>query len=313
MAPAIFVSASGNETHIHPPYLIIMQHSIPVQQAPDTALYPSRSRFVQLAAGNMHYVDEGAGEVILFVHGTPAWSFLYRRHIAALSKKYRCIAIDHLGFGLSEKPTDFPGTPQAHAHNLSEFIQKLALKNMIWEVNDFGAPIGLVCAIEHARRSKRMVLFNTWLWETQSNPAAQKVDKIIRSALGRFLYLNLNFSPRVLLKQGFSDKKKLSKKLHRQYLLPFPRKSTRHSLLRLAQSLTGSSNWYQEQREKLGALDKKPWLILWGMKDKFLTPDYLEKWTSRLPGAAVHTWDCGHFVQEECPAESIGAIEAFMR
>ncbi len=289
-----------------------MHHSIPAQQALDTALYPFSSHYIQLAAGNMHYVDEGAGEVILFVHGTPAWSFLYRRHIAALSKKYRCIAIDHLGFGLSEKPTDFPGTPQAHAHNLSEFIQQLDLQHITWVVHDFGGPIGLACAMQHPERSKRIVLFNTWLWETRSNPAAQKVDKIIRSALGRFLYLNLNFSPRVLLKQGFHDKKNLSKKLHRQYLLPFPRKNTRHSLLNLAKSLTGSSDWYQAQWEQLDAISDKPWLILWGMKDKFLTPDYLEKWTSRLPGAAVHTWDCGHFVQEECPAESIEAIGAFM-
>ena len=92
-----------------------MSLSIQSQQWLDTALYPFENRFISLGAGQMHYVDEGEGDIILFVHGTPAWSFLYREHIAELSKNYRCIAIDHIGFGLSEKPEAFDEKPESHS------------------------------------------------------------------------------------------------------------------------------------------------------------------------------------------------------
>ncbi|MTI29435.1 alpha/beta fold hydrolase, partial [Xanthovirga aplysinae] len=233
----------------------------------DTISYPFENKYIALKAGRMHYVDEGKGDVILFLHGTPTWSFLYRDFIKSLSQDYRCIAIDHIGFGLSEKPKDFVGTPQEHCQNLSEFIQKLDLKNITLVAHDFGGPIGLGAAIKNPDKIKKFILFNTWLWETKNNPAVQKVDKIINSRLGRFLYLRMNFSPKTLLKKGFFDKKKLTKKIHKQYLKPFPDKNSRYSLLRLAESLIGSSDWYEEQWKKLKSLKNKPWLILWGNKD----------------------------------------------
>ncbi len=278
----------------------------------DTELYPFEHRYISLSSGKMHYIDEGQGDVILFVHGTPTWSFLYRDFIKKLSKSYRCIAVDHLGFGLSDKPQNFAGRPREHAQNLSDFIQQLDLQNITLVVHDFGGPIGLAATLDQPERIKQVVLFNTWLWETASNPAVKKINKIARSWLGKLLYLNLNFSPKVLLKKGFADKKALSKNIHRHYICPFPTKHSRQSLLRLAKSLYGSSTWYQEQWEKLDRLSEKPWLILWGTKDEFITTDYLKRWTDQLPQAEVKTWDCGHFVQEERGNESIDMICKFI-
>ena len=184
----------------------------------DTTLYPFENKFLRLDAGNMHYIDEGEGEIILFVHGTPTWSFLYRDFIKEFSKEYRCIAIDHIGFGMSDKPNLVPGTPEWHSQNLSQFIKKLDLQNITLVVHDFGGPIGLATGIEHSERIKKVVLFNSWLWATDQKKDAQKIDKTINSWLGKFLYLNMNFSPKVLLKNGFANKKNLSKKVHQQYI-----------------------------------------------------------------------------------------------
>ena len=279
----------------------------------DTALYPFEHKYVQLGAGKMHYIEEGKGETLLFIHGTPAWSLLYRKFMTSLSKEYHCIAIDHLGFGLSEKPPTFDGTPQSHAKNLGEFIQKLNLDNITLVVHDFGGPIGLGAGIENHEKIKRVVLMNTWLWETKNNPEAQKVDKILNGGIGRFLYLRMNFSPRFLLKKAFYDKQKLTKKVHQQYIRPFPNKDSRLSLLNIGKALVGSSDWYQAQWEKLGVLETKPWLILWGTKDAFITPEYLAKWRQRIPAATVKELECGHFVQEEKPAEAIQEIRGFMK
>lgn len=278
----------------------------------DQIEYPFEHQYMELDAGTMHYVDEGEGEVILFVHGTPAWSFLYRDFIREFSGEYRAIAVDHIGFGLSEKQQDLAGRPEDHSHNLSEFIQKLDLKNITLVVHDFGGPIGLAAGMEHEERIRRVILFNSWLWESASNKSVQKIDRLIRSFLGRFLYLRLNISPKVLLRQGFSDRKKLTKKIHRQYIRPFPDKASRWGLYRIAQSLVGSSEWYQKQWERLSLLEDRPWLILWGMKDSFITPDFLDNWKTRLPDSDVVTFDCGHFVQEERVEEAIGMIRKFL-
>ena len=164
----------------------------------DRNLYPFKDRYLDLKHGALHYIDEGAGEVLLFVHGTPAWSFLYRDFIKHFSKKFRCIAIDHLGFGLSHHPKKFNGSVEEHAENLNEFINKLDLREFTLIVHDFGGPIGLAAAIKNHSRIKSVVMFNTWLWETKSNKEALKVDRIVNSWLGRFLYLHLNFSPKFL-------------------------------------------------------------------------------------------------------------------
>src|SRR5687767_10540954 len=83
----------------------------------DRVAFPFRSRFLQTQHGHVHYVDEGppgSDEVVLLVHGTPSWSFEYRHVIPELSKSRRVIAVDHLGFGLSDRPKDFDYTPESH-------------------------------------------------------------------------------------------------------------------------------------------------------------------------------------------------------
>ncbi len=293
--------------------LFFMNLTMNAQSWLDTTLYPFTSNHIQLEAGNMHYVDEGDGDVILFVHGTPTWSFLYRDFIKSFSKTNRCIAIDHIGFGLSDKPLDFDGRPESHSKNLTEFITKLDLKNITLVVHDFGGPIGLSSAIKNDHRIKQLVLFNTWLWETESNPNAQKVDKILNSAMGKFMYLNMNFSPKVLVKKAFFNKKKLTKSIHKHYIRPFPNKSSRWALLNIGKALLGSSNWYQNQWDRLDVLNHKPWLILWGTEDQFIDQSYLKKWQDKLPHAMVKTFKSGHFVQEEKTKEAIKSIQEFIK
>jgi len=120
-----------------------MPNLITAQKWLDTKEYPFSSNYLETQWGKIHYLDEGKGETILFVHGTPTWSFLYRNYIKELSKNYRCIALDHLGFGLSDKPKNFPGTPQLHSENLKALIDALQLKDITLVVHDFGGPIGL--------------------------------------------------------------------------------------------------------------------------------------------------------------------------
>lgn len=281
----------------------------------DPSSYPFPSKVHTINGHRMHYIDVGSGPTILFVHGTPTWSYLYRQQIAALSREYRCVAIDHIGFGMSDKPVDAPYTPEWHSRSLEQLVDTLGLKDFTLVVHDFGGPIGLSMAIRRPEWVSKVVLMNTFLWETASNPAALKVDRLIRSPLGRFLYLRMNASPKLLLKSAFADKRKLSKALHRHYIHVFPNRDSRFGLLGLAENLVGASDWYAAQWAQMDRIADKPFCIVWGMKDKFITPDHLEKWEARLKSIeSVHRLsDVGHFVAEEGAAELTAAIKAFAR
>jgi len=290
-----------------------MYKSSTAQKWLDTTEYPFRSNYITTSYGKLHYIDEGKGDVLLFVHGTPTWSFLYRNHIKALSKSYRCVALDHLGFGLSDKPENFIGTPQSHANILRLLIERLNLKNITLVVHDFGGPIGLSYAISNPENVMRIVIFNTWLWETKQDLDAQKINKILHSKLGNFIYLNTNFSPKVLLKKAFFNKKQLNKHIHNHYKKPFPNKESRYGLLNIGKSLIGSSDWYGKLWRNAEAIKNKPTLILWGNKDDFIKINNLERWKDFFANEKTYVLESGHFVQEEKTDKTIEIIKSWLK
>jgi pimeloyl-ACP methyl ester carboxylesterase len=176
----------------------------------DRSAYPFTSRWIDLSAGRMHYVDEGKGEPLLFIHGTPTWSFEWRQLIQAFAPHYRCIAPDHIGFGLSDRPRGFAYTPEAHAQNLAEFVEKLSPEPFTLIVHDYGGPIGLPVCLRHPERVTRLILLNTWMWSFAGDPEMEKKARIAGGSLGRFLYRWANFSLRVLMPYAYADKKKLT-------------------------------------------------------------------------------------------------------
>ncbi|HEX6135707.1 MAG TPA: alpha/beta fold hydrolase [Longimicrobiales bacterium] len=278
----------------------------------DRDLYPYQPNWVDVGAGRMHYVDEGRGPVIVMVHGTPTWSFLYRHLIRELSRDHRVIAADHLGFGLSDRPHPWGYRPEDHARNLETLIERLGLSDITLVVHDFGGPIGLAYALRHPENVRALVLFNTWLWSLRGSPA-ERIGRLMGSGFGRFLYTRLNFSPRVLVKAAFGDRSKLTRRIHRQYIDAFPTPADRHAPWVLARELIGSSDFYDGLWQRRERLADKPSLLLWGMKDPAFGPDALARWQAELPHArTVEFPHAGHFVLEEAPREAVPEIRSFL-
>jgi haloalkane dehalogenase len=280
----------------------------------DRQAYPFTPRRLTLRAGTVSYLDEGRGEPILFVHGTPTWSFEYRHLIRALSASHRCIAPDHLGFGLSERPADFPYTPEAHAGVLAELVEKLGLERFTLVVHDFGGPIGLPLAIDRPERIRGLVLLNTWMWSFAGDADMVRKARVAGGGLGRFLYRRFNFSLKTLTPHAYGDRRKLTPAIHGQYLAPFPDADGRGRVLwALARALLGSSDFYDslwQRRERLAGL---PALILWGMRDSAFRPQLLERWRTALPRAeVVELAEAGHWPHEEAPEEVIRRMQAFL-
>jgi haloalkane dehalogenase len=281
----------------------------------DRQAYPFTPRRLKLAAGTVSYLDEGQGDSILFVHGTPTWSFEYRHLIRALSAGHRCLAPDHLGFGLSERPADFPYTPEAHARVLAEFVDRLGLDRFTLVLHDYGGPIALPLALDHPERIRALVLLNTWMWSFADDPAMARKARFAGGRLGRFLYRRLNFSLKVIAPSAYGDRKKLTPAIHRQYLAPFPEADSRGRVLwALARGLLGSSDFYESLWQRRARLAGLPALILWGMRDSAFRPYLLDRWRSALPRAqVVELAEAGHWPHEESPDQVVGHLAAFLQ
>ena len=269
----------------------------------DKETYPFESNFVNLSTGKMHYIDEGEGPIILFVHGTPTWSFVYRNQIKELAKNFRCIAIDHLGFGLSEKPEDFSYTPEQHGENLQEFVDKLGLESINLVVHDFGGPIGLSYAVNNPANINSVTAMNTWMWSLESDEELMKISSMLGGFWGRLFYKQFLFSVKFLMPKGFHNKQHLTPKLHQQYIKPFPDAQSRHSTWVFARELKNSSQWFASLENNIDKLADTKVQILWGMEDELVKSHQLDHWkalTQKLNNARiVEIENAGHFVQEE--------------
>lgn len=281
----------------------------------DRTTYPFHDRFLELPAGRLHYVDEGRGEAILFVHGTPTWSYEYRHLIRALAPAYRCVGPDHLGFGLSERPMGFGYTPAEHARNLAAFVEALGLDRFTLVVHDYGGPIGLPLCLDRPERVRRLVLLNTWMWSFADDPEMRRKGAFAGGPIGRFLYRTANFSLRVLTPYAYGDRRKLTGAIHRHYLAPFPTWEARERVLwTLAREILGSSGYYASLWERRDRLLGRPTLIVWGMTDPAFTPRHLERWTAFFGPAArvVRLEGVGHWPHEEAPDAVVQALRAFL-
>lgn len=261
--------------------------------------YPFKSNFYEINNTKLHYIDQGSGETILFVHGTPSWSFDFRNIIKALQTDFRCIAIDHIGFGLSDKPELYDYSTQNHSRTLEQFILDMQLENITLIVHDFGGPIGLNFAEKHSDKIKSLVILNSWLWSNTNDPDFIQLSKVLKSPLLPFLYRYLNFSPKFILPQSFGDKK-LSKNLKGQYTKPFANKNQRNGALAFAKSLLNDQDWFEQLWHNKETISDKPTLLIWGMKDSIVKPKHLDKFISGFKNTQVQKLTtCGHFPQEE--------------
>ncbi len=280
----------------------------------DILEYPFSPHYFETGAGKMHYIDEGTGAPIVFVHGNPAWSFEFRNMIKRLSKTNRCIAIDHLGFGLSDKPPDWSYLPSAHADNLEKLLESLDLKDITIMGQDWGGPIGLSYALKHPDKVRALVISNTWLWSVKNDLYYQAFSKGMGGPVGRWLIKNHNFFARVVMKMAYGDKKKLTQKIHSQYLSPLAKPAERKGCWVFPKQIVDSWEWLDSLWAKRSTLADKKILLAWGMKDIAFRENELRHWKEAFPNASVVRYaDAGHYAAEEKPDELCGEIEKLLR
>jgi len=193
--------------------------------------FPFESKFITINGSKMHYIDVGEGNPILFLHGNPTSSYLWRNIIPYLANKGRCIAPDLIGMGKSDKP-DIGYTFFEHYDYLHAFIEALDLKNITLVIHDWGSGLGFYYAYKHPDNIKGIAfmeaIYNTAKW-TSVPKAMKRSFKMLRTpVLGWFLTRVLNvFITKLLPDTVF---RKMSKSELNTYAAPYPTIKSRKPL-----------------------------------------------------------------------------------
>ncbi|MDX2199765.1 MAG: alpha/beta fold hydrolase [Phycisphaerae bacterium] len=284
---------------------------------------PRPDRLLEIAPRvRLHYVDEGQGPTVVMVHGNPTWSFMYRNLIAELRSTHRCIAPDHIGCGLSDKPDDsrYAYWLENRVADLETLIDRLAPDGPItWVVHDWGGMIGLTAALRRFERIDRVVLLNT---SGFFKPRSKRLPRSIRLAstgnmLARFLVQGCNAFARGAAYWG--SIRGLPHDVRRGYLAPYDSWSNRRATLRFVQDIPIDPShpsyeltaWTDSQ---VARLNEKPVLICWGRRDFVFDDHFLNEWRRRLPKAELHVFEnAGHYVIEDAREELIPLAARFIR
>ena len=279
-------------------------------------MFPFESKFFATPAGHtMHFIDEGQGEPIVFIHGNPSWSFEFRHLIKGLRSEFRCIAPDHVGFGLSSRSSkrkDF--RPQAHAAAFKSLMDHLELRDITLYMADWGGPIGLDFVRFCPGRVKRIVIANTWCWPVSRDPHFVLFSRITSSWVGRYLIKRFNIFVNKVLPKAVGRKEVLTPQVMEHYRNSQSTPEARSASAALPGAIVGETEWLNAIWGDRKTFTQLPAVILWGLKDIAFRKKELERWRSGLTNSELHEFeDCGHFLAEESPEQVLAILSSFMK
>ncbi|MDA0281868.1 MAG: alpha/beta fold hydrolase [Planctomycetota bacterium] len=278
--------------------------------------YPFESHFLEVDGQNIHYIDEGAGETLLCVHGNPTWSFAWRKIVRQLSDRYRVIAVDHLGCGLSSKPHGHRYSLAGHISNLQSLVTQLNLEQTTLFAHDWGGAIGMGTAAKMPERFSRFVLFNTAAFRSQRIPLRIAVCRI--PFLGTFALQGLNAFSRAALVMAAEKSERMTAAVKRGYLAPYNSWANRAAVNAFVKDIPlrpSHPSWQTlvEVEAGLEQFKSHPVLLVWGERDWCFTTKFLEEFEQRFPAAqTLRIPDGGHYVFDDSHEVFLPRVESFL-
>jgi haloalkane dehalogenase len=286
--------------------------------APDDwrPLYPFESHWITIEGLRYHYLDEGAGPVLLLVHGNPTWSFYWRELVKALRPRYRVVVPDHIGCGLSDKPDAgrYPYRLTQRIADLSRLIVELDLRQVTLIGHDWGGMIGLGAALALPERFARLVLMNTAAFRSDRCPRRLR---FCQSFLGRIAIQGLNLFARLGLRVAVSRRDRITPAIRAGYLAPYGSWSQREAIYRFVRDIPlrpdhPSYPTLTSIESGLSQLRRHPICLIWGMDDWCFTPHFLDRFLEFLPEAEVHRLEgANHYVVEDAHEQIAPILERF--
>jgi len=285
--------------------------------------WPFAARYARVNGWRMHYIDEGAGDPVLLLHGNPTWGFLYRDVIPPLlDAGHRVIVPDMIGFGLSEKPArEQAHSLDGHIANLTGLVRQLDLGRLMVVCHDWGGPTGLSFAMSNPQRVRALTVMSTWAWPT---PPAEFHARLFpwrtmhAPLVGPYLLGRHNGLARRGVYLSVVDRDKFRREAQAAYDAVLNDAETRvltwawprwipiddgaRALARFA--------WLEVELAK----SNLPTLIIWGREDEvFDAVTFAERFKRLLPHAdGPHMVTGRHFLQEDSGPEIGKLIATFL-
>ncbi len=277
---------------------------------PDPRLFPFESKWFESRTGAVHYIDEGEGDPILFLHGNPTWSFLYRGIIIRLKKRFRCIALDYPGFGLSARPDNYGYTPKEHAEIVRDFVQHHDLRNLTVMGQDWGGPIGLRLAIDEIARLRALVMGNSWYWPLDAWHS-KAFAYVMSMQPMQTQILNHNLFVEKIIPMGV--KHRLPDEVMHHYREAMPTPTSRVGAAEFPVQLSLATPWLAKlERDVQEHLANVPLLLTWGLHDLMFTRQFMERFRQPFQLVRLQRLDAKHYIQEDAPKEIAEAIASFL-
>ncbi len=270
--------------------------------------YPFESHYRELDGLRLAHLDEGEGRPVVFFHGEPTWSFLWRKVIPPVRDAgYRCIAPDYAGFGRSDKPTEIGWyTYDRHVELMALLLEELDLHDATVVVHDWGGPIGLRLAVEHPDRISRIVIM-----ETGPFTGHQRMSEAW-FAFRDFVRDNEDVPVGTLVRGGCKNDP--GDEVAAAYDAPYidgPSKAGARAFPLILPTTPDAVGAVEGKRVADGLReDDRPALVLWADSDPILPFSVGERVSSELNLPAPRAIaDASHFLQEDAGPE-IGAVIA---
>jgi haloalkane dehalogenase len=265
--------------------------------------YPFESNLLEVEKGvMMNYVDEGAGPVVLMLHGNPTWSFYYRNLIKMLvAKGFRCVVPDHVGCGLSDKPENYPYTLEQRIGDVAKLVDHLGIDTFSLVVHDWGGAIGCGLAGRRPDAVDKIVLLNTAAFLSKRIPL--RIASIKVPLLGEAVIRGLNgfAGPAAVM----SVKKPLSQTVKSGMLWPYRSWADRVAVWNFVKDIPlGESHrthaTLAQVEANLPKLADKKIQIVWGGKDFCFNMHFYRRWQSIFPDADMQLFSMhGHYILED--------------
>ncbi len=276
----------------------------------DEQLYPFQSRFVEIDGHRIHYIDEGTGLILLFLHPSIGWSFIYRDIIKDLRSRFRCVTLDLPGFGLSEAAPGYVQTLTGDSLLVERFIQALSLRDMTLFAHDITGSIGLGVVGRRPEWFRAMIIGPSFAWPLENYPGTYHFIQLVGSPLFRFLSVHFNFLLEYSLKNiTHKPKQHFSTQEKQAYRGPMADHAVRPYPHDLFKSVTKSHDYLADLHQRLLFLKEMPALLIFGDLDGLIKLGWLTRFEQLFPRhRSIVMQGCHHFPQEYDPVGVATAI-----
>ena len=278
------------------------------------------SKFLEVRGEKIHYVDVGEGKTVLFIHGNPTSSYIWRNIIPDVLG--RRIALDLIGMGKSSKPViDY--SFEQHYQFVEEFIMGLGLEDIHLVIHDWGAALGFEFARRHPERIRKITFMEPLLFPVPS------IDDLTGD-VGEF-FKNVRdpeIGPEMIIEQNFFVERMLPAMVKREldedtlahYRQPYLEKKARKPLLvwPLEVPIGGEPITTQDILSSLldslrqGSLSTIEKQLIYATPGAMMPPHMAEFCKAEFPNLQIRSIGEGlHFIQEDHPHEIAKAITEF--